>query len=533
MLSLQVANNNLSLAKQAELLLLLRQRGLAQQLASPWKGGAYVNSERGHTYQPHHRAESLALKADSPRYVLVKGGEGGGKSTMAIMKSLERLRRGCSGLMVSPDLPHFRKSLWPEFVRWCPWDEVIPEHQHRRNTSWEPHTDFRLVFKNGAWLYCGGLSRDAMSWEGPNANFAHFDEARRYHNAEAIKMLDGRVRIPGPHGEPSQIWLATTPRKNWLFDFFGPLKVRCRSCSQGGQGFEIGIDTHLLPGSESNRLYNYRSILSDSRCPHCGSDQLEVTDEWASFKLDSLVVVLLTSENEPNLEDDFAAKRRQTLTEKEAAVRLSAAWEDDEDGEPFLPDMTLWDALFDPALPKLTEREPLVIALDAGISGDSFGMLGVRRHPKDRKRIALGFAKEWRPPAGGKIHFQGSELSPGPERFLRLICKRYSITCVVYDPWQLHDMATRLGAMGEGLAWFESFSQTNKRLEADKALYDSILSRGFAHSGEENIRTCIANAGRVTNLDRSIRLVKITNSRKIDLAVCLSMARYKAQELNL
>jgi len=180
----------------------------------------FVNSETGKTYAPHNADEELFVFQDTPRFSLLKGGEGSGKTTAACVKALNRVRRGMSGIMVSPDLPHFKRSLWPEFRRWCPWDMVIEKHQYRGKFTWEPHQPFILPFKNEAVIYMGGIDEPG-AWEGPNISWALIDEARRKKTANALKVLDGRIRIAGPKGEPPQLFIATTPRKHWLYEYFG------------------------------------------------------------------------------------------------------------------------------------------------------------------------------------------------------------------------------------------------------------------------------------------------------------------------
>lgn len=134
----------------------------------------FKNRATGRYYKPHHDNEWKYVTQDGPwRYGLARGGEGGGKSVAGIIKTLWRIRRGMSGAMVSPDLPHFKKSLWAEFQKWCPWDEVVEKHQVRQKEEWEPSQAFKLVFKNGASLLCGGID-DPISWEGPNLSFVYF-----------------------------------------------------------------------------------------------------------------------------------------------------------------------------------------------------------------------------------------------------------------------------------------------------------------------------------------------------------------------
>lgn len=445
--------------------------------------GVYVNSDTGKPYKPHKPEERRVVFSDEPRYVLLKGGEGGGKSVAGIIKTLERIRRGMNGAMTSPDLEHFKKSLWPEFRRWCPWDCVVEKQRYRQAITWEPSRPFSLVFNNAigtqSVLLCGGAKESEIgSWEGPNLSFVHLDEFRRHRTAAALKVFDGRVRIPGPKGEPPQIFITTTPRKHWLFEYFGPLKK---------------------------------------------------DDPRAAFKADSLVVTLLTIENAENLEPGFTGKRAQTLTAAEVRVLLEAEWEDIETGQRFLPSMLLWDACKE-GLPALTEYEPMVIALDAAVVNDCFAMVGVTRHPAKEEAIAVRFVQVWEP-KGHALDYQGTEGNPGPERVLRQLADRYNVMCVPYDPFQLHDMATRLAR--EGVAWFKEFGQGTPRLESDQQLLALISQRRLAHDGNAILRQHIDNADRKLSEDGKLRIVKREQSGKVDAAVALSMATYQCLKLRI
>lgn len=344
--------------------------------------------------------------------------------------------------MVSPDFEHFKRSLWPEFRRWCPWSCVVEKDRYRQNTEWEASKPFQLHFNSEAGqvstLYCGGIE-DPNGWEGPNVSFAHFDEGRRHKTAEALKVLDGRVRITGPQGEPPQLYITTTPRKHWLFDYFGP----------------------LLPD-----------------------------DIRADFKRDSLVIDLLTSDNERmgNLAAGYTQQRRQSLTEAEARVLLGAEWEDIDDNDKFLQSMILWDQCRED-LPPLTVHEQLIIAYDDAEKSDSFGLVGVTSHPTKPNMLAVRFAYEWIPPTGGVIDHFGEG---GPDWVIRnSIAPHYALTQAVYDP---HDEQIALGLMRDGIVACVPFSQLQERLKADKLLHDLILSRRVAHDGDAALRRHIDNA---------------------------------------
>jgi len=480
-LTLQLSENWKDWPPEQKEAMLQRLRTKSQTLQWPQ---TYRNVDTRRPYLAHSEEELAALQDDTPRYVLAKGGEGGGKSVFGVVKDLERLKRGMSGIMVSPDLPHFKKSLWPEFRRWCPWDQVVPAQRYRGAFTWEPNAPFSLAFQNGTILYCGGID-SPIAWEGPNVNFAHLDEARRKTDASALKVLDGRVRIPGPKGEPPQLWITTTPKKNWLWEYFGPLRKH---------------------------------------------------DPRADFKQHIRVITLLTKDNEVNLENDFVAKRSLTLNATEVRVLLEAEWESLDDIARFVDEMVLWDRLKEP-LPPLGPNEPVVFGLDAGVSHASFGLVGVTRHPNPKRHedtVAIRYVRNWVPPAGGKIDFQGTEDRPGPERIIRQLAEEYAVVSFVYDPWQLHDMAQRLTR--EEIGWFYDFSQGVRRLEADRQLLDLILERRLAHDGNPMLREHFDNSDRKQYEGLAagkVRIVQREKSLHVDLAVCTAMASHACLRLQL
>lgn len=453
--------------------------------ATAWPN-VYTNRDTHKEYRPHHDAERHAVYESIKRYIAFLGGEGGGKSVAGIAKDLIALRAGRNGIMVAPDFEHFKRSLWPEFRRWCPWECVAEKDRYKQAETWVAGGPFELHFNNEiggiSTLYCGGIE-DPTGWEGPNVSFAHLDEMRRHKKPDALKVLDGRVRIPGPHGEPPQLWLTTTPRKHWLFEYFGPL------------------------------------IANDPR---------------AAFKADSEVVILRTEDNEAagNLAAGYTRQRRQSLNESEARVLLEAGWEDIEDADRFLSSMTLWDACRE-ALPPLSPNEPMIIALDAGVSNDSFGMVGVTAHPSKQGNYAARVIHKWIPPLGGKIDFRGNADYPGPDWLIRNVyAQKYALAQIVYDPYQLESLCADL--MRDGVIACVPFPQQKERLEADKFLYDMILARRIAHDGNADLRAHIDNANRKVDPEsRKLRIVKREEASKIDLAVSLSMSLYSAYQLGL
>lgn len=179
-----------------------------------------------------------------------------------------------------------------------------------------------------------------------------------------------------------------------------------------------------------------------------------------------------------------------------------------------------WDAC-KADVPQRGPFQSMVVGIDAGVSNDCFAIVGVT---KEGERVAVRYARVWRPPEGGTIDF--SE----PEAELRRLGKEGRVACFTYDPMQLHDMATRLTRAGVG--WFQAFDQGAKRLVADKQLHDMIRDRRLMHDGNSILTEHVKNANAKTEGDK-LRIIKRADHMKIDAAVCLSMATARARELNV
>lgn len=450
----------------------------------------YVNSRTGKIYRPHNDQEVKFVYDDTPPYSLLKSGEGAGKSVALIIKILNRLRRGCSGAVISPNMPSFRRSLFPEIINWLPRQIVIDSHQRFFLPGWRPRESFVIVVHNELGGYSELLCASAESprlLEGPNLNFVAMDEIRGMKDSEIMKVLSGRVRVFGPNNEPPQLFCSSTPSLGWMHDFFGPL------------------------------------------------DEENDSEEIKSFKRKSYVATISVEENIQmgNLPEDFIETRGATLTAAEKLVRISGEWVNEDNPEKFLPDMIHWDTLIDPKLgPARTKgdssrnwSDAMVLAIDASVNRDTTAIIGVTRHPVNRDHTCVRLVKVY-DPKGSIIDFAAVE------DFIKQVSKKFHVVMLVYDSFQMEHMAQSL--YRGGVVYTKRFNQQNPRTLADQYLFDSILTGTIRHMGDLTLRKHLDNCNvKIAEDLHKKRIMKRSDSLKIDAAVALSMANYECKRLNI
>jgi len=194
----------------------------------------------------------------------------------------------------------------------------------------------------------------------------------------------------------------------------------------------------------------------------------------------------------------------------------------------FIP-IEWWDACLDahPLIPG--EKTPLVIMVDASVTGDCTALTVVSRHQKDN--VCERLTRVWIPAdqPGAKMDYE-TTVTPVVDGLIR----DYNVVEVGYDPYQLHHWAQEQRKKTPA-AWYREFGQGEERALADKRLYDLIRDKRVHHSGNpqlrEHIQNCVAKIPK--GEDNKLRLEKKGASRKIDGAVALSMACAECLRLNL
>lgn len=178
--------------------------------------------------------------------------------------------------------------------------------------------------------------------------------------------------------------------------------------------------------------------------------------------------------------------------------------------------------------PTTRPKRPIILGVDASVSGDATAVVGVSRHPTFRDHIVVEFVNMWKPSKGHPLDYTKTV-----ESAVRFYSKYYNVSCAAYDPYQLHYLMSNLN--NQYIVWCEPFPQMGKRLEADKQLFDLFKDRRIHFRGEQVLLGSIGMCGsrKAPNDNSKLRIVKKTNESVIDPVVALSMAAYQCLYLNL
>lgn len=200
----------------------------------------------------------------------------------------------------------------------------------------------------------------------------------------------------------------------------------------------------------------------------------------------------------------------------------------------FVPE--IWWTQLKEELPELDEKEKIILGIDAAVSDDCFAIVGVTKHPTNPGKLAVRLVRIWEPGKDGKIYFKNptedkERDSLYPWGYISDLSKKYKVIMAVYDPYQLEHFAQQQNS--ERICYWKPFTQGEKRLKADKHLYDLIVSRQLVHDGNKHLAEHITNADSRIDTSGAFRIVKRSIGAKIDAAVALSMAAFEARQLRL
>jgi phage terminase large subunit-like protein len=307
-------------------------------------------------------------------------------------------------------------------------------------------------------------------------------------------------------------WKSTAAQKMWTETTLSPLKY--------GKSLRWA-ETYAGASSESPTLENlWQRGVKEGQC-------IDAENEF--YRNQRLLVIWNTKPSTPWQTPEYYQQEAADLLENEFNRVHKNQWGSSESS--YIP-AEWWDACRS-VIPAYEKLEPWVVALDAAVSGDCFGLVAVTRK---NGIVIVRHVRKWVPPPGGQIMYNASAGTPpnqdeSPAGELRRICNRHSVVKVIYDPFQLHSFCSQMKE--ELIVFFEAFSQTTKRLQSDKALRDMIRERKIWHDGNLDLREHLTNANAKSEGDDRIRIIKRKESLKIDLAVCLSMSAYEAERMGL
>lgn len=187
-----------------------------------------------------------------------------------------------------------------------------------------------------------------------------------------------------------------------------------------------------------------------------------------------------------------------------------------------------WEACYSPDVHALIPGDErfIVLGADASTSRDLTALAGVA-YNRDASTVDVVYCRVWKPVENALVGKQVIDLDATIKAEILRLAKENKVVGVLYDPYQLHSISMSLREAGINMI---EMPQTAQRVEADQALYDAIIGRSIRHFNHPDLNEHVVNAVAVET-PRGFRLAKEKASRKIDLAVALSMAHSRAAEL--
>jgi phage terminase large subunit-like protein len=315
----------------------------------------------------------------------------------------------------------------------------------------------------------------------------------------------------------SELWAAkdAAAQRLWTELTLSPTKY--------GQSFRV-VETYAGFSGESPLLEN---LYEQGTKPDNGSQRFEWAEQFDPpleiYHNDTARMFCLwnTHPRQPWQTHEYYAQEAGVLATSEFDRVHRNQWASS--SEKYIP-IEWWDACAVDDVPVLDEDDSLILAADAAVESDSFGLVAISVWPDtDPPIYILRSAMEWRPDElGGQVLFL-TEEEDGPEDEIRRWIENKNVIEFAYDPYQLADMSQRLAS--EMIVHLHKFPQQGPRAISDKALFDKIRDRRVVYQRGlfPNMRAHLSNANRKVEGENKMRIIKRSTLLKIDLAVALSM----------
>ncbi|MBA7576081.1 hypothetical protein ES708_17918 [subsurface metagenome] len=157
------------------------------------------------------------------------------------------------------------------------------------------------------------------------------------------------------------------------------------------------------------------------------------------------------------------------------------------------------------------------VGIDASVSGDSTAVVATTR---EKDKIILADYKKWQPSKKNPI-----DLEETVEKYIIDLNRDFDLQLVYYDPYQLHRSAMTLKKKGIHI---KELPQTvGNTIDFSQNLYDLIQFGNIIFYPSLELRRHIKSC-RAKEMERGYRIIKGSQSSKIDLAIAMAMASYGA-----
>ncbi|MBA7566568.1 hypothetical protein ES695_19715 [Candidatus Atribacteria bacterium 1244-E10-H5-B2] len=157
------------------------------------------------------------------------------------------------------------------------------------------------------------------------------------------------------------------------------------------------------------------------------------------------------------------------------------------------------------------------VGIDASVSGDSTAVVAVTRK---EDKIILANYKKWQPSKKNPI-----DLEETVEKYIIDLDRDFDLQLAYYDPYQLHRSSMTLKKKGIRM---EELPQTvGNTIDFSQNLYDLIQFGNIVFYPSQELRRHIKSC-KAKEMERGYRIVKGSQSSKIDLAIAMAMASFGA-----
>ena len=321
--------------------------------------------------------------------------------------------------------------------------------------------------------------------------------------AKIIPVAGDYTGAAGAHPTISvfdELWGFTSERARRLWDEHVPVPTRKISCRL--------VVSHAGFENESELLHEL--YLRGLRQEKIGKD-LYAGEGQLMFWSHTPISPLQT--------DEWLADMRRSLRRHQFLRMIENRFVTSE--ATFIP-MEWYDRAVDQNLTPITiaRKLPVFGAVDAGVNRDSTGIIALA-YDREREDMRVVWHQIIKPINGQDIDFEFLYKSIG------LMCNRYDVQKIVYDPYQMEAIAQRLI---RDKAPMEKFPQTSANLTAiGTCLYDLLKSKTLRFYPDDDIRLAMSRCVAVEST-RGWKITKENTSYHIDIVVALAMAAHAALE---